>query len=85
MRSWVHALAVAAFGVGGAEAGGDPSLVGKWRVETVRGAGAFDASKTTFEVAADGRVSSTVGCNRMVGKPTIAGDRIAFGRWRRPE
>jgi heat shock protein HslJ len=36
-------------------------------------------SKTAFEVAADGRVSSTVGCNRIIGKPSLEGDRLRFG------
>ena len=68
-----------ALGVAGAQAGGDPSLVGKWRIEAVRGAAAFDASKTMFEVAADGRVASTVGCNRIVGMQAVDGDRMTFG------
>jgi heat shock protein HslJ len=43
-----------------------------------QGAGPFDASKTLFEVAADGRVSSTIGRNHIVGEPSVAGETIAF-------
>jgi heat shock protein HslJ len=30
-------------------------------------------------VTAEGKVSSTVGCNRIVGKPSLEGDRLRFG------
>ena len=68
-----------ALGVAGAQAGSQSSLVGKWRIETVRGAEAFDPSKTMFEVSPDGRVATTVGCNRIAGAPSVAGDHITFG------
>jgi heat shock protein HslJ len=68
-----------ALGAVGALAGGESSLVGKWRIETIRGAGAFDASKTIFEISPDGRVATTVGCNRIAGAPTIVGDRVRLG------
>ena len=68
-----------ALGVVGAQAGGESSLVGKWRIEAVRGANAFDPSKTMFEVSPDGRVATTVGCNRIVGAPAIEGNRVTFG------
>jgi len=61
-----------------AAAAGEP-LVGRWRIEHVRGGDSFDPAKTLFEVTADGRVSSTVGCNRIVGKPSLEGDRQRFG------
>ena len=63
----------------GAAAAGEAPLAGKWRIEEVRGAGPFDASKTLFEIAADGRVGSTIGCNRIVGEPSVDGETIAFG------
>jgi heat shock protein HslJ len=68
-----------ALGAAGAQAGSAPSLVGKWRIETVRGVEAFDPSKTTFEVRPEGRVATTVGCNRIVGAPDVDGDRVTFG------
>ena len=79
MRLILAAAVIAALGGPGALAAGDPSLVGKWRIVAVSGAEAFDAAKTAFEAAADGRVSTTIGCNRMVGKPAVDGDWITFG------
>ena len=70
MQSFLAGLAMAALG-GVALAAGGPPLVGEWRIEQIRGADAFDAMKTLFAVAPDGRLSTTVGCNRMAGKPTI--------------
>jgi heat shock protein HslJ len=78
MRSILAAGLLIATGASGVGAADDP-LVGKWRIERVRGAASVDAAKTAFEVAADGQVSSTVGCNRIVGKPSLAGDRLPFG------
>jgi heat shock protein HslJ len=78
MRSILAAGLLVAIGAWGVAAADDP-LVGKWRIERVRGAADVDAAKTAFEVAADGQVSSTVGCNRIVGKPSLTGDRLRFG------
>jgi heat shock protein HslJ len=78
MRSILAAGLLVATGAWGVAAADDP-LVGKWRTERVRGAASVEAAKTAFEVAADGRVSSTVGCNRIVGKPSLEGDRLRFG------
>ena len=61
-----------------ARADGD-ALAGEWRIEQIAGVGAFDAAKTSFELLPNGRLASTVGCNRMIGEPKIHGDRIAFG------
>jgi heat shock protein HslJ len=54
-------------------------FVGSWRVRSIANAIAFDSSRTQFEFLDDGRVSSSVGCNRILGKPEIDGARIAFG------
>jgi heat shock protein HslJ len=70
---------VAVTGLASAACAAEPSFVGKWRIEAIMGVDALDASKTTFDADADGRVSSSVGCNRMVGKPAIDGRRITFG------
>ena len=78
MRSMLAAGLLIALGFLGAAAAGEP-LVGKWRIERVRGGDSLDPAKTVFEVTADGRVSSTVGCNRIVGKPSLEGDRLRFG------
>lgn len=63
----------------GAQAGSELALVGKWRIEAVRGADAFDPSATVFELGPDGRLATTVGCNRIAGAPNLEGDRITFG------
>ena len=60
-----------------------PPFAGKWRIEAIKGADAFDTSKTMFEVASDGQVSSTIGCNRMVGKATPEAEHLRLARWRR--
>ena len=41
--------------------------------------GRFRPGDDFFEVTTDGRISSTVGCNRIVGKPSLKGDRLRFG------
>jgi putative lipoprotein len=55
------------------------SPVGRWLAEDIRGGGVIDRLQTILEIAADGAVSGTGGCNRMSGKATISGDRIRFG------
>jgi heat shock protein HslJ len=55
------------------------SLTGKWRVVAISGAASFDPSKTQAEFAADGHFASTIGCNRIFGKPDLHGKHIAFG------
>lgn len=52
---------------------------GRWLAEDIRQGGVIDRLQTVLEIAADGRVSGTGGCNRISGKATISGDRIAFG------
>jgi heat shock protein HslJ len=78
MRPILAVGLLVATGAWGVAAADDP-LVGKWRIERVRGAADVDAAKTAFEVAADGQVSSTVGCNRIVGKSSLTGERLRFG------
>lgn len=73
----VRGLAMAALGVTAAAAAGAP-FAGRWRIAAVRGADAVNSSMTRFELAADGSLSTTVGCNQMAGKPTVDGDRVSF-------
>jgi heat shock protein HslJ len=54
-------------------------LIGTWRLEVVKGHSVLDKAKTELMLTEDGRVSTTVGCNRIAGKPKIDGDRITFG------
>ncbi len=55
------------------------NLAGPWRVLSIATATAFDSAKTRFDVAENGRVNSTVGCNMIFGTPEIDGERISFG------
>ncbi|MCA0317719.1 MAG: YbaY family lipoprotein [Proteobacteria bacterium] len=52
---------------------------GRWLAENIDSGGVIDRLQTVLEIAADGSVSGSGGCNRMAGKATIAGDRISFG------
>jgi heat shock protein HslJ len=58
---------------------GAAPLTGTWRVDSVAGAAAFDTARTELVFAADGSVSTTIGCNRMAGAPQIDGTRLRFG------
>jgi putative lipoprotein len=60
--------------------GADPtaSPVGKWLAEDIRGGGVIDRLQTVLNIAEDGTVTGTGGCNRMSGKAVIANDSIKF-------
>ena len=55
------------------------SPVGRWLAEDIEGGGVIDRLQTILEIAEDGAVSGTGGCNRMIGKATISGDALTFG------
>lgn len=55
------------------------SPAGKWLAEDIRGGGVIDRLQVVLEIAADGAISGTGGCNRMTGKATISEDKITFG------
>ena len=74
------AIAILALAGAGHAKAGEQVLTGvTWYVELVADAGEVDTGQATFAIAADGRVSTTLGCNRMGGTATIDGDKIAFG------
>jgi heat shock protein HslJ len=50
-----------------------------WRIESVKDVAAIDPAKTRLSVDAEGRVSTTVGCNQMSGMATITGSKLSFG------
>ncbi|WP_367272353.1 META domain-containing protein [Phreatobacter sp.] len=52
---------------------------GRWLAENIDGGGVIDRLQTVLEIAEDGAVSGSGGCNRMAGRATIAGDLISFG------
>jgi len=53
-------------------------LGGKWRIASVSGAEALDASRTHAEFAGD-RFASTVGCNRIAGRAAVSESQLSFG------
>ncbi len=55
------------------------ALTGKWRIVAVSGAEGLDDERTRAEFATNGRFASTIGCNRIAGKPTVSGVKISFG------
>ncbi len=56
-----------------------PSLVGKWLVEDIRGAGVLDRLQTTLQIEADGAVSGNTGVNQYCGQAIIDKNQIKFG------
>jgi putative lipoprotein len=52
---------------------------GKWLCESIRGHGVIDNVQTAIEIASDGKIAGSGGCNRIAGKATISGERITFG------
>ncbi len=52
---------------------------GKWLAEDIRGGGVIDRLQTVLEIAVDGAVTGTGGCNRMTGRATVSGEKIIFG------
>ncbi len=49
-----------------------------WLAEDIQGSGVIDDAQTTFNVATDGAVSGSGGCNRYFSKATVTGENIAF-------
>ncbi len=59
--------------------GAATSPVGRWLAEDIRSGGVIDRLQTILEIATDGKVAGTGGCNRMAGMATISGADIRFG------
>lgn len=57
----------------------DTAPVGRWLAEVIGGDGVLDRLQTVLEIASDGTVSGSGGCNRMSGRATITGRSIRFG------
>ncbi|MFN6952259.1 MAG: META domain-containing protein [Albidovulum sp.] len=86
MTSWPHALtrrAILAFSVLCAiplPARADAALHGRWLAEAIGGRGVVDRIQTVLEIAPDGRVSGSGGCNRIFGAVRIDGQALAFSQ-----
>jgi len=62
------------------QAAGTPATpAGRWLAEDIGGGGVIDRLQTVLEIAVDGTVSGSGGCNRMSGKAVISGSQITFG------
>jgi len=55
------------------------AATGRWLAEDLLGGGVLDRLQTVLEIAPDGVVTGTGGCNRFNGRAKIEDDRIAFG------
>jgi heat shock protein HslJ len=52
---------------------------GEWVVESVGGVSASGDRRARIAIAADGRVTGSGGCNRLMGRADINGETIRFG------
>lgn len=58
----------------------DPSaLAGRWIAEDIGGMGVLDRAESVLELAADGSVTGSGGCNHMRGTATLGQADIRFG------
>jgi putative lipoprotein len=60
----------------GAVAG--PLTGSEWRVEDIGGVGAGADSRANISIAADGALSGSGGCNRLMGRADIKGEALTF-------
>lgn len=58
---------------------GQDRLSGRWLAEDIRGGGVIDRLQTVLEIAEDGKINGSGGCNRFTGRATISGDNFAIG------
>ena len=55
------------------------SLTGsEWRVESIGGVGVGADSRASITIAADGALSGSGGCNRLMGRADIKGEAVTF-------
>jgi putative lipoprotein len=57
----------------------NPAATGRWRAETIRNRGVPSDFEAVLEIAADGKVTGSGGCNRISGNATIEGAYMTFG------
>jgi len=58
----------------------DPkSPAGSWLLESIQGSAVQADVKSTMDLAEDGTLSGSGGCNRLLGKATLDGTNIKFG------
>jgi putative lipoprotein len=64
---------------GAAMAASPTSPTGRWLAEDIRGGGVIDSLQSVLEIAGDGRISGTGGCNSIMGKARVEGAAITLG------
>ncbi|WP_439574273.1 META domain-containing protein [Phreatobacter sp.] len=64
----------------GTKAGAGEGPAGRWLAEDIRGGGVVDRIQTVLDIAGDGRVSGSGGCNRIAGQARIEGPAISFSQ-----
>lgn len=55
------------------------ALIGRWHAESIRRRGVIPNIQTVIDIAVDGKVTGSGGCNRIRGGMTINEARISFG------
>ncbi len=65
---------------GAAMAAGEPPFAGAWKIVEVSGAAPPDVAKTDFKTLENGRIGTSVGCNRIIGGMKVDGERLTFGQ-----
>ncbi len=55
------------------------SPAGRWLAEDIGGGGVLDRVQTTLEIAPDGGISGSGGCNRFTGKAILSGASLSIG------
>jgi putative lipoprotein len=56
-----------------------PAATGRWRAEAVRNRGIPPDFEAVLEIAPDGKVTGSGGCNRISGMVTVDGAHMSFG------
>jgi heat shock protein HslJ len=57
-----------------------PPFAGSWRIVEIGGSPVPDVAKTDFKTLEDGRVGTSVGCNRIAGGMKVEGGTLTFGQ-----
>ncbi|MGE3876302.1 MAG: YbaY family lipoprotein [Parvibaculaceae bacterium] len=55
------------------------AAAGRWRAEAIRNRGVPPDFEAVLDIAADGKVTGSGGCNRISGKATVEGAHMSFG------
>ena len=76
-------LAAALLAVPAAASAATDPPTGHWRAETIAGKPVAKDVKSEIEIAADGKIAGTGGCNRLMSQAKISGKSIRLRAARR--